>query len=77
MTCTCVRVPVFTGHSLAIVAEFDRAITPDEATKLLDGAPGVELSDLPTPRRAAGIDPSLVGRIRVADGGAARAWRCS
>jgi aspartate-semialdehyde dehydrogenase len=68
VTCTCVRVPVFTGHSLAIVAEFDRAITPDEATKLLDGAPGVELSDLPTPRRAAGIDPSLVGRIRVADG---------
>jgi len=68
VTCTCVRVPVFTGHSLAIVAEFDRSITPDEATKLLDGAPGVELSDLPTPRRAAGIDPSLVGRIRVADG---------
>ena len=68
VTCTCVRVPVFTGHSLAIVAEFDQAITPDQAAKLLDGAPGVELSDLPTPRRAAGIDPSLVGRIRVADG---------
>ena len=68
VTCTCVRVPVFTGHSLAIVAEFARAISPDEATKLLDGAPGVELCDLPTPRRAAGIDPSLVGRIRVADG---------
>ena len=68
VTCTCVRVPVFTGHSLAIVAEFAESITPDEATKLLDGAPGVELSDLPTPRRAAGIDPSLVGRIRVADG---------
>ncbi|HEY4929896.1 MAG TPA: aspartate-semialdehyde dehydrogenase [Acidimicrobiales bacterium] len=70
VACTCVRVPVFTGHSLAIVAEFARAITPDEATKLLDGAPGVELSDLPTPRRATGIDPSLVGRIRVADGAA-------
>ena len=70
VTCTCVRVPVFTGHSLAIVAEFARAITPDEATKLLDGAPGVELCDLPTPRRAAGVDPSLVGRIRVADGAA-------
>ena len=68
VTCTCVRVPVFTGHSLAVVAEFDRAITPAEATSLLDGAPGVELSDLPTPRQAAGIDPSLVGRIRVADG---------
>jgi aspartate-semialdehyde dehydrogenase len=68
VTCTCVRVPVFTGHSLAIVAEFAGALAPDEATKLLDGAPGVELSDLPTPRRAAGIDPTLVGRIRVADG---------
>ena len=34
VTCTCVRVPVFTGHSLAIVAEFDRAIAPDEAIKL-------------------------------------------
>jgi aspartate-semialdehyde dehydrogenase len=68
VTCTCVRVPVFTGHSLAIVAEFDRPIAPDEAVKLLDGAPGVELSDLPTPRRATGIDPSLVGRIRAADG---------
>jgi len=68
VTCTCVRVPVFTGHSLAVVAEFDRAISPAEATSLLDGAPGVELSDLPTPRRAAGIDPTLVGRIRVADG---------
>lgn len=67
VTCTCVRVPVFTGHSLAVVAEFDRAISPAEATSLLDGAPGVELSDLPTPRRAAGIDPTLVGRIRVAD----------
>jgi len=68
VTCTCVRVPVFTGHSLAIVAEFAGALAPDEAVKLLDGAPGVELSDLPTPRRSAGIDPTLVGRIRVADG---------
>ena len=68
VTCTCVRVPVFTGHSLAIVAEFARPLSPDVATKLLDGAPGVELSDLPTPRRAAGTDPTLVGRIRVADG---------
>ena len=68
VSCTCVRVPVFTGHSLAIVAEFATPLAPDEAIKLLDGAPGVELSDLPTPRRAAGIDPTLVGRIRVADG---------
>jgi aspartate-semialdehyde dehydrogenase len=70
VTCTCVRVPVFTGHSLAIVAEFAQSVTPDEATKLLEVAPGVQLSDLPTPRRAAGIDPSLVGRIRVAAGAA-------
>ncbi len=69
VTCTCVRVPVFTGHSLAIVAEFDRPLAADEATRLLSTAPGVELSDLPTPRRAAGTDPSLVGRIRAADGG--------
>jgi aspartate-semialdehyde dehydrogenase len=69
VTCTCVRVPVFTGHSLAIVAEFARPLTPDRATALLAGAPGVELSDLPTPRASAGIDPSLVGRIRAAQGG--------
>jgi len=64
VTCTCVRVPVFTGHSLAIVAGFERAITPGRATELLAGAPGVQLDGMPTPLRAAGIDPSLVGRIR-------------
>lgn len=61
---TCVRVPVFTGHSLAINAEFDRAISPEQARQILDGAPGVQLSDVPTPLAAAGSDPSLVGRIR-------------
>ncbi len=61
---TCVRVPVFTGHSLAINAEFDRPITPERATALLLGAPGVELSKVPTPLQAAGADPSFVGRIR-------------
>ena len=61
---TCVRVPVFTGHSLAINAEFDRPITPERATTLLLGAPGVELSEVPNPRQAAGADPSFVGRIR-------------
>ena len=69
VACTCVRVPVFTGHSLALVAEFAGPLTPDEATRLLDGAPGVVLSDMPTPLAATGIDPSLVGRIRVAEGG--------
>ncbi|MET7281598.1 aspartate-semialdehyde dehydrogenase [Kribbella sp. NPDC005582] len=61
---TCVRVPVFTGHSLSIHAEFDRPITPAEATELLGTAPGVVLADLPTPLLAAGQDPSYVGRIR-------------
>jgi aspartate-semialdehyde dehydrogenase len=62
---TCVRVPVFTGHSLAIHAEFARPITPERARELLAGAPGVRLADVPTPLEAAGIDPSLVGRIRT------------
>jgi len=66
VTCTCVRVPVFTGHSLAIVAEFDRPMGPEEATAALSGAAGVELSDAPTPLRVAGTDPVLVGRIRAA-----------
>lgn len=62
---TCVRVPVFTGHSLAIHAEFARPLSPTEATSLLAEASGVELSDVPTPLAAAGRDPSYVGRIRV------------
>lgn len=67
---TCVRVPVFTGHSLSINAEFDRPLSPQRAYELLSGAPGVRLADddIPTPLAAAGIDPSLVGRIRVDEG---------
>ncbi|MER6631980.1 aspartate-semialdehyde dehydrogenase [Streptomyces sp. NPDC000987] len=61
---TCVRVPVFTGHSLQVNARFARPIPPERATELLAGAPGVELSDIPTPLQAAGQDPSYVGRIR-------------
>lgn len=61
---TCVRVPVFTGHTLTIHAEFDRAITPDRARELLAEAPGVRLVDVPTPLECAGIDDVLVGRIR-------------
>jgi aspartate-semialdehyde dehydrogenase len=68
VTCTCVRVPVFTGHSHAIVAEFDSAIGPDEASALLGQAPGVEVVEMPTPLRAAGTDPTLVGRIRAVKG---------
>ena len=69
VTCTCVRVPVFTGHSAAIVAEFSRELGPEEATAALAHAPGVALAELPTPLLAAGRDPSYVGRIRHADGG--------
>ncbi|MGH3361796.1 MAG: Asd/ArgC dimerization domain-containing protein, partial [Nocardioides sp.] len=60
----CVRVPVFTGHSLAINAEFAAPLTVERAQELLAGASGVELADIPTPLRAAGKDPSYVGRIR-------------
>jgi aspartate-semialdehyde dehydrogenase len=62
---TCVRVPVFTGHSLAINAEFSEPISPADARDLLQNAPGVRLVDVPTPLQAAGADHSLVGRIRV------------
>jgi aspartate-semialdehyde dehydrogenase len=68
ITCTCVRVPVFTGHSMAIVAEFDRELSPNRAREVLAEAPGVELSDLPTPLKAAGGNVSLVGRVRRAQG---------
>jgi aspartate-semialdehyde dehydrogenase len=61
---TCVRVPVFTGHSLSIHAQFDRPITAERARQILETAPGVTLMDVPTPLDAAGADPSLVGRIR-------------
>jgi aspartate-semialdehyde dehydrogenase len=62
---TCVRVPVYTGHSLQINAAFARPISPERATALLDGAPGVVLADVPTPLRTVGGDVSLVGRIRA------------
>ena len=61
---TCVRVPVYTGHSLSINAEFARPISVARATELLQKAPGVVVLDVPTPLEAAGKDPSYVGRIR-------------
>ncbi|MEO6714316.1 MAG: aspartate-semialdehyde dehydrogenase, partial [Mycobacteriales bacterium] len=61
---TCVRVPVLTGHSLSINAEFARPISVDRVHELLAGAPGVELVDVPNPLEAAGKDPSFVGRVR-------------
>jgi aspartate-semialdehyde dehydrogenase len=62
---TCVRVPVFTGHSLSINARFARPISPADAREVLAAAPGVELADVPTPLEAAGHDPAYVGRIRA------------
>lgn len=61
---TCVRVPVFTGHSLAINAEFARPLSAERATEILSTADGVVVTDVPTPLQAAGADPSFVGRIR-------------
>jgi aspartate-semialdehyde dehydrogenase len=61
---TCVRVPVFTGHSLSLNLEFARDITVPEAIAVLNAAPGVVVCDIPTPLEAAGKDPSYVGRVR-------------
>jgi aspartate-semialdehyde dehydrogenase len=65
---TCVRVPVFTGHSLQVNAEFERPLPVAKARELLASAPGVVLVDVPTPRQAAGADPSFVGRLRQDEG---------
>jgi aspartate-semialdehyde dehydrogenase len=70
VTATCVRVPVVTGHGVAVHAEFSEPITVEDARSLLAGAPGVELVDdvaghaYPTPLEAAGRDACYVGRIR-------------
>jgi aspartate-semialdehyde dehydrogenase len=68
VSATCVRVPVFTGHSLSINAEFTRPISPERVTELLQTAAGVTVTDVPTPLEAAGKDPSFVGRIRHDEG---------
>jgi aspartate-semialdehyde dehydrogenase len=61
---TCVRVPVFTGHSLSVLARFERPISPATAMEILRSAPGTRLVDMPTPLASAGIDDCLVGRVR-------------
>jgi aspartate-semialdehyde dehydrogenase len=71
VTCTCVRVPVFTGHSVSVVAEFVDELSPDAATRLLAASPGVVVTDLPTPLLAAGRNPCYVGRVRRAGRGLA------
>jgi aspartate-semialdehyde dehydrogenase len=64
VSCTCVRVPVYAGHSVALNVEFERPLSVERATELLSSAPGVVVTDVPTPLAAAGNDPSYVGRIR-------------
>jgi len=64
VSATCVRVPVYTGHALVINAQFASPVTVEAAREALVGAPGVELSDVPTPLMAAGRDRSYVGRLR-------------
>ncbi len=64
MSVTCVRVPVYTGHSLSLTAAFARPLAPDRALELLRDAAGVEVVDVPTPLRSAGGDTCLVGRVR-------------
>jgi aspartate-semialdehyde dehydrogenase len=61
---TCVRVPVFTGHSLSINAEFERPISVERALELLRQAPGVVVCEVPNPLEATGQDPVFVGRVR-------------
>lgn len=64
VSATCVRVPVFTGHSLVVNAEFGSDLPPERATQILADSPGVQIDELPTPLNAAGADPTLIGRIR-------------
>jgi len=64
VSCTCVRVPVFTGHSLSINVEFERPISPERALEILGQTPGVVVSEVPNPVEAAGTDPVYVGRVR-------------
>lgn len=65
VSCTCVRVPVYTGHCHSLNVELERDLDLEEVTRVLARAPGVRLVDVPTPQQAAGIDVSLVGRLRV------------
>ena len=70
ISATCARVPVFTGHSVAIHAEFSQPMPPEEARRILAQAPGIKLLDDPTvslypqPWSAADTDEVFVGRIR-------------
>ena len=65
---TCVHVPVYSGHSLSVNAEFERPLSPQRAYEILADAPGVVVDEVPTPLKAAGTDPTYVGRIRADQG---------
>ncbi|MGA7833939.1 MAG: aspartate-semialdehyde dehydrogenase [Acidimicrobiales bacterium] len=67
VSATCVRVPVFTGHSLSLTLSFEEPLSPERATEILSRAKGVVVHEMPTPRFVTGKDPSYVGRIRRAD----------
>jgi aspartate-semialdehyde dehydrogenase len=68
VSCTCVRVPVYTGHSVTVNAEFERPLSPERALELLGRAPGVSVVAMPTPLASAGGDDCLVGRVRTDPG---------
>jgi aspartate-semialdehyde dehydrogenase len=70
VSCTCVRVPVFTGHSLSLNAEFERDLSVERATELLASTPGVRVDSIPTPLAVTGSDPVHVGRLRSDPGSA-------
>jgi aspartate-semialdehyde dehydrogenase len=61
----CVRVPVFTGHSMAVNARFERPLSPAQAREILAAADGVALSEVPTPLEVTGGNVTHVGRLRV------------
>jgi aspartate-semialdehyde dehydrogenase len=64
ISATCVRVPVLIGHAEAVWVETEEPLAADDASRLLQQAPGIRLEDFPTPHDALGIDDVLVGRIR-------------
>src|SRR5438876_925788 len=71
VSATCVRVPVYRAHSVAVTAEFERPISAEQAREVLSKAPGLELVDephnnrYPTPLNVAGKDNCQVGRLRL------------
>ncbi len=71
LSATCVRIPTFFGHAMSVWAEFQEGVSPGEARRLMEAAPGIRLMDdpgqelYPTPMDVAGTDDVLVGRLRA------------